>query len=240
MNINSLNKSSRLPFCRVATLLSVQIAAAQGTFQNLDFEAAGVPVVPSYTPIQVLTSVALPGWTAYVTTNQQSQIWYNGVSAGGAIVTLIDTHTYDWSNAVIGGNFTATLDAGYDPVTDTHAPVTIAQTSLVPVAAKSLRFSASGDVEGFLLLTLNGLNVPFYPLEAGPNFEVYGGDITTFAGSTAELRFTEVFTPSRLFPIAFLDNIQFSEQPIPEPSAVSLLALGVGVLKWQGRRRRRA
>jgi hypothetical protein len=53
--------------------------------------------------------------------------------------------------------------------------------------------------------------------------------MSQFAGQTGELRFTAVNSSGRL------DFIQFSNQPIPEPSTVGLFAIGVLLLGWRSR-----
>ena len=131
-----------------AALFSAQIAVGQGTFQNLNFESATVPVVPPNQPVQVLTTDALPSWTVYADIYQQSQMWYNGESAGGALVSIIDLHTFALSNDVIGGSFTVTLDSGTyfingDINQGIVASAAIAQTGTIPNGMKTLLFKFS-------------------------------------------------------------------------------------------------
>lgn len=238
-----MNPSSPLrPLVAAASCAMAALCAeGQGTFQNLDFEAASVPSVPPDQPITVDPAAALPGWTGYVGTSQVNQVWYNGVSVGGALISLIDRHTggaFALSNYVIAGNFTATLDAGLyfpgggqDPL---DVPAAIAQVGRILSSWHSVTFSASGSVAD-LLLTFNGQPIPFVPLGAGPNFVTYGGDISAFRNRTGELRFTEQPITSP-FSTVFLDAIQFSDLPIPEPGSWALLLCGAGVLglsRWR-------
>ena len=46
----------------------------------------------------------------------------------------------------------------------------------------------------------------------------FGGDISSFAGQSGELRFQGG---------GWLDDIQFSTQPVPEPSRLAFVALGL-------------
>lgn len=206
----------------------------QGTFGNLGFESASVPSVPPDQPLFISAGPALPGWTPYVGTNLVSQILYNGISIGGPLVSLVDRHTAYYSNDVISGTFTASLDAGYNPQDKTTESAAIAQSGTVSNTARSLLFSASGNVAQ-LLVTFDGQTLPLLLLSNGSNFQVYGADISDFAGTSGELRFTEQPIPSLVFPIAFLDKIQFSSLPIPEPSV--LLLSGIGALLFLLRRR---
>src|SRR5581483_341096 len=215
----------------------------QGTLQNLNFESAnGLPNLGPAQTAFVPFGNALPGWTGYVGgTNQATQALYNSISAGGALISLIGRSSGSYSNAVIAGNYTATLDAG--EFTDMNgvnyfAPAAIAQAGTVPATAQSLRFAAAGNVAGALAVTFNGQNVNFYPLSAGANYEIYGADISAFAGQTGELRFTENSIVSNPFAIATLDNIIFSTSSIPEPGTCGLILCGAvvfGVNRWRKR-----
>jgi len=84
-------------------------------------------------------------------------------------------------------------------------------------------------------MTFGGVLVPMFRLASTAGYDVFGGDISSFAGQTAELRFTGPANSGGYF-----DNIFFSNQPIPEPSALSLFALGSLLIGWRWRRRRSA
>jgi hypothetical protein len=72
---------------------------------------------------------------------------------------------------------------------------------------------------------------------SGTNYTLYAADIRSLAGQTAELDFTLLAQrPHVIDYFLFLDSIQFSNAPVPEPSILSLSALGallvgVGALK---------
>jgi hypothetical protein len=217
-----------------AGLLYVLQTSGQGTFQNLNFESAIVPSVQPGQTVLLPISDVFPGWSAWVGIDQTTQSWYNGVSAGGALVSLIG-HQSTWANSVIEGNFTAVLSAGiYDKPS---TPVAISQSSLIPVAAQSLRFAALSAQGTFadLAITFNGQPISFIPMSNSGNFTTYGGDISPFAGLTGELRFTE--RPiSNPFSTVFLDDIVFSTTPLPEPGVLTLLAVGTalfGLTAWR-------
>lgn len=219
------------------TLAFSLAAHGQGTFQNLGFEAAhDLPAQNGFVP----ASIAMPGWTVILGTNQFPDVFCTGVSAGSALVSLIGRNTSGWSNSVISGNYTAVLAAGVDLSYphDSLFSAAISQTSLVPVSSQSLRFRlGSNSLVSNFLVTFNGQTVPFFPLATGPNYTTYGGDISAFAATTGELRFTE--RPiSRFFTVAYLDGIQFSPEAIPEPPAfrlISFLALGFCIQRFRRR-----
>lgn len=226
----------------LAAMVAAQVTTkGQGSFQNLGFESAIVPVTPDRLPVFMPATNALPGWTVYYgDIYQQSEVIYNGVSIGGVLVTLIDRHTFTHSNSVIRGNFTATLDAGslfFGDGSGMIAWAAIAQTGTIPAVAKSLLFDASGDV-GFLQAAFDSQVLPFFALSSGTNYTRYGADISGFSGQSGELRFTErPDLPPRIHKIAYLDNITFSELPIPEPGAIWLFTLGLFLSRCRRQRR---
>ncbi|HEY3854007.1 MAG TPA: PEP-CTERM sorting domain-containing protein [Verrucomicrobiae bacterium] len=74
------------------------------------------------------------------------------------------------------------------------------------------------------------------PLQTFPNYTVYGGDISDWAGQTALLDITQLAPPTgnqQFSPSGVqLDDITFSPNPItvtPEPDALALMGVG-GVL----------
>lgn len=74
-------------------------ALAQGSFQNLDFEAASVS---GYAPgADIPIALAVPGWTCsyYNAATSEtytgfSNIWYDGVSLGGYAISVNDSDLY--------------------------------------------------------------------------------------------------------------------------------------------------
>lgn len=212
-------------------------AHSQVAFQNLDFESASVPAVQPNQTVPMALTPGLPGWSGYAGTNSISGMIYNGVSVGGALITLIGPNTgfLGLSNAVIEGNYTAVLSAGVNPIGGgSYVSTGIGQTGLVPLEAQSLFFSlGSLSSVSDLQVSFDGQNLPFYLFDTGPNYTVYGATVSAFAGTSGELRFTEspISTP---YSSAYLDNIYFSPTGIPEPSVFSLFGLGallLGLLK---------
>ena len=88
-------------------------------------------------------------------------------------------------------------------------------------------------------MTLGGVNIPIVDLGTFPSYHRYGGDISAFAGSITELRFTAFPNNYPGSTVFALDSIQFSNQPIPEPSVFGLLGLGALLLRWRLFRARR-
>jgi uncharacterized protein (TIGR03382 family) len=227
-----------------ALLLSVAVAQAQGTFQNLGFESARIVPAPGYPASQYLFADAFPGWTGYAGDVQQVLTLYNNLYMDTAGLSIIDAAFVNRSGlpgGLIQGNYTAVLMSGIAQLGQ-PSDTTIVQTGLVPVGTESLRFNANlagtrpSDTFG---VALGGQTLSFVPVASGVNYTTYAADIHVWAGQTAELAFTAFAQrPHSSDTYLYLDSIQFSTQPAPEPGVVSLLALGALLLGWRVWRRR--
>jgi len=199
--------------CVVTGLMLSENGVAQG-FVNLNFESA--VIVTQGSPNLVLASKAIPGWTNGYPGG--AVIFYNTVTLGSAAVSIHDTNETPFLGFVLTplqGKYSVYIE-GSSGGTPTSAY--IAQTGQIPPYAKSLTFLAQ---LGSLQITFNGRSIPYSPFGSGADYTIYEGDISQFAGQLGELRFTAL--PNTY---GFLDNIQFSSQPIPEPSSLALLGLG--------------
>jgi hypothetical protein len=213
----------RLIACFSAVLLALfgpGRSYSQGTFQNLNFESARIILDQSspYYPYAVNATNALPGWTvrggvAY------PDVLYNDIALGAPAISIHDTN--DRGQPAIEGNYSVYLQAF-------GSGINIAQTGQIPAAAQSLLFW-SYSYNTALQVSFAGQPIPYSSIGSGPNYTIYGGNIGTFAGQTGELRFGGS---------GFLDNIQFSSLPTPEPGAFSLCALGALLCGWRAARRR--
>ncbi len=81
-----------------------------------------------------------------------------------------------------------------------------------------------------------GRTISLSPIGSGPNFTVFGGDISSFAGQVGEL---ELSTLSPLGAGVLLDDIQFSPEAVPEPRGLSLVMIGIASLVVFHRTRRK-
>jgi hypothetical protein len=108
---------------------------------------------------------------------------------------------------------------------------------MIPADAASLRFAVdvlAGPIQG-LFVSVNGQDLPFaligsYTNVANGYAGILGVDTSAFAGQVATIAFSGFFV---------LDDIQFSSQSIPEPSAAVLTLIAGGVLPYMYRRYRR-
>lgn len=206
------------------------------SFQDLNFESAtvtetGVQPYGTFVPI----GSVLPDWTAYLGTQQVTQVGFNSPANSTASITLIgptwnnsDVNTY--GVGVIDGNFSVDLQTGANPLYPTPATVnaSIAQTGMVPATAQSLEFDALETTP--LSVSFDGNALTPVALSSsvsadGLYYTAYSANVSAFAGQTGSLEFTADVNSSDNYVV--LDDISFSS--VPEPSAVTLIFLaGVG------------
>jgi hypothetical protein len=211
-------KHNLIAFALVAFLLAVgrRHGCAQGTFVNLDFEH---PIPPLVFGQRVPITNALPGWTGYIGGIQQDQVFYDAQSTGAAEIALMDSAS-DYQP------FQGSYFVLFGPDFNGGHLAAIAQLGTVPSTAESVRFYAYGS----LAVTFAGQQIPLYALGGTSAYTIYGGNISSFKGQTGWLQFQGN---------AFLDNIQFSNLPIPEPGVFGLSALGALLVGWRVLWRRR-
>lgn len=203
-------------------------ASSQG-FVNLNFEAANVV---GLSPGSTLSAAsAFPGWTLSITPP-----FYDGVSLGGAMISVNDANTGFGGFSPIEGNFSAILTGGAF-----NTPATISQTAVVPDDTLSVQIMVRTfqRVDAFQVM-MGGQVVLLVPVGSGSGYTLYGGDVSAFSGLNSTLSIT-AFGVSGISPNAVvLDNIQFSNQPIPEPSVLGLICFGfLGLAFFQQRIRKR-
>ena len=195
----------------------------QGTFQNLDFENG------TFVPIQgnsyfVEPGPALPGWTSYIGTNLAQYALHNTLS----LTPIADIAIFgpDLPPGEFHGHYYIVLQAGDDPFGGPgRVNSGIAQTGMIPSDAQSMRLYLAF---GALSFSFAGQPIPLTNLGPGGgasiNYNIYGADVSPFAGQTGALR---------LQGVGYLDFIQFSTQPIPEPRVFGMFALGALLLGWR-------
>ena len=182
-------------------------------FVNLDFEQAVVP--PGTPPSQsFVAAAAFPGWTPRIGGAVQTTVYYDDSGIGEPAVALYDKAEGNLGIPVLQGHYYGIL------IGDTSATfrASLSQIGDIPADAKSIRFLSEGH-QFPPVVTINGTEIPVVRLTPIPgtfyDVATFGGDISAFAGTTSELRFTSPVPPHGV--IASLDEIVLSAQPIPEP-----------------------
>jgi hypothetical protein len=232
-------KAGRLFAGFSAILLALLSAQAQGTFQNLNFESANVaasgPQLYNFVPI----GSALPGWTAYLGTVQVTQVGYNCPANSTASITLIGPtwNSYDTTEAngvgIIDGNYSIDLQTGANPISPEPELInaSIEQNGTVPAYAESLQFEARETTP--FTVTFNGNVLSPVVLSSGVSadgvpYNLYGANISAWAGQTGELEFTADQLDENY---VVLDDISFSTNSVtPEPGTLALIFLGGAAL----------
>ena len=217
-----------------AKLLAVLFIAphtfAQGAFQNLGFESIqNIPVFdPQGHPWTMPASDALPGWSCYLGTNQVGYAWYNDVALDSAAVGVQSSTSPYLPSGFLVGQYCLSLQYGVVGYGQ-YGVASITQTGQLSSSVQSIRFRGTDP----FVVTFDGVTIPLVILSSQSGYNVYGGDISQFAGQSGTLAFTS-YTH-----FGYLDAIQFSTQSVPEPSGIALFAVGFGVLcchSWRLRR----
>jgi hypothetical protein len=194
-------------------------ALAQGTFQNLNLEAARLVFV-GFTQ-QIATTNALPGWTAYSGGSELSIVTYNTFAAVPK-VGLYGSNSY-----ALAGDFGVALSTGGS----------ITQTGVIPADAKSLFFKER-IVSGVAVpvVVLGGQTLTYTAIQTTTNYTLFGADISRFAGQTTLLS-CSVQGHSQFV----IDDFEFSPVVIPEPGVSGLIGFGASCFaaRWVHRRSKR-
>jgi hypothetical protein len=208
------------------SLLSVR---AQGTFQNLNFESATLPVIPSGQyggPVSILSGI--PRWKGYMGNNQVTQVLHNNMTLGSSSIDILGPNFTYGNIAPIDGNYSVLLQPGAS--SSGFADASIAENGTIPSDTSYLQFKAW--VQTSLSVSFNGHDLTLVPISTTSSYVLYSADLSSFAGQTGELRFTAPFYSSGANNV-LLDSISFA---VPEPSVFVLGAMGVGCLLWWKRK----
>jgi len=190
------------------------------TFTNLDFEQ--VTLIGTPTPY----AASLAGWTGYLGTEVLAPFIYNNETLSCAAISIIGTN-YDLGRLVPHGSYCLLLQAGEECVSyppPSMVSAAIEQTGTIPASARKIVFDTSpfGDMRD-VRVTFNETPIPLGVQVPGSDIFVVGGDISTFAGQSGELRFTapvysDYYSPQ--VPVwnrasrVIVDHIRFSSTPL--------------------------
>ena len=217
----------RRTLCALILSLSTLAGLCQ-SFQNLDFEMA-VITSPNTPSSSVPIANALANWQGVLDGSSLGAVYYQSRSLDWAALGL-------WNQPALFGNYSAFLQesAGFGSLI-----VELAQTGLVPPDAKSIHFYTSRDP--FVLspnsllrpedydfsFKVNGQKVPVSPITVDPIAILWAGDVSKFAGTVVEIRWSILRTAAARRPpgvnivsaTVLLDNISFSPEPVLNPIA---------------------
>jgi hypothetical protein len=222
--------------------LGASTLCGQSNFQDLNFES--VTVVPVPDPYgRVSLSAAMPGWLGFSGTTPLDRVNYNSQFLDSTGIAILNANTF-WGGPIQG--YTALLQAGADLCCadlNIRADVGLAQTGTIPADSHSIQFAGRmgfTDLNSRFTASFGGQPLALVQTGTMADYGLYGADVSAFAGQTGELRFmVSAGTSGTGMRNIFLDSIQFSPMPVPEPGALAVLAPGAAVfLLWRSRRRR--
>ena len=182
----------------------------------------------------------MPGWTGFLGSVQQTQVLQNNYDLGSATINILGP---SWSvpyPGIIDGNYTVMLQAGAGP--DGLVDASIAQNGTVPALAQSLQFNIAEVLGGvgfsvsFAGNSLSPVLLSTAVAPGGQSYNVYGVDISPYAGQTGQLEFTSIANgrDSSLL----LDDITFSATAVPEPGTLALMLMGgmaLAARRWRAK-----
>ena len=205
-----------------ALLAVAHIGFCQG-FVNLAFESTTITTI--HNPGGDSYTATTPGWSVnafnYVNGDPNS-IPFNSIALDAPSVNLEGTNSIMPLIQPIQGKYSIFMQGGTIHVSETNG-ASIWQTAQVPIGSQTLTYW--GDT---LQATFNGQFLSFVAISNTPNYTIWGASISAYAGLTGTLAFTAPWQKS-----GFLDNIQFSASPVPEPSVLGLFALGGAFLAFR-------
>jgi hypothetical protein len=162
---------NRLLLSLILLITSVRLCSSQGTFQNLDFEAAEVT---GYTPnYPIPTSSAFPNWQAIYGTTPTSQVSFDGISIGAAEISIVNDYPA-FGLVPLQGNYSAYLFSA--PSTTT----TLSQSGLVPPGTQSIQMDIVERNGGSFTVALDGTTINMVRWQTLPNCTVYAGNVSAW------------------------------------------------------------
>ena len=200
----------------------------------MNFESANLSPVPSgQYGGEVSSTNAIPGWTAFLGTNQTTQVLQNNLTLGDASIDILGP---SWNGyGIIQGQYTIVLQPGANPFGSEfdNVSASISQTGVVPENAESLTFEAL--LESSISVNLGGQELSLISLGSSGNANLYGANIpTSLDGLSETLTITALAAPNTA---DYFDAFAFSPSLVPEPSALGLLVLGAPFFAWRYRQK---
>lgn len=213
------------------TLTALGICPCSG-FTNLNFESGIVTSGAAQTFVNWNT--AAPNWI-HSSGSDTSFLYHGSMHLGiSQWYILADSTIPEVSltgnapteaNEPLEGRFSMMMKSGYSDNQSSLSPwvnAFVSQTGSVPLSSQSIRLFGTGTFQLFM----NNTQVPLIYL--GGN--IYGGDVSAYAGTTAELKIMDSATSLSPYAYSMVDGISFSPLSVPEPSRAFLLCLGASAL----------
>jgi hypothetical protein len=224
----------------LASLLASSSHGEAASFQDLNFDSANTNNIFDSSGVgdySGLMSELMPGWTLVGGTNTATYVGYNRTQPGSGYATVVSPAYVNAYPVVESYSFG--MLPKYD-LLGTFVAFSLSQSGDLPSDAQSIHFLSYGAP---LELQVNGtdLSLDYTPVPSqwNPGIPVFdaAGDISSFAGQNVELKFTTLRTPNYQG-LNGLDEIYFSNIPVPEPAPWVVFSLGGLALVWFRHRRK--
>jgi hypothetical protein len=224
-------------------LLGIATASVSGApFQNLGFESASVEPAPvNFTPVDafdpISAAAALPGWTTIEDSTVTNAVWGDPIALDETSVALV-------SSGAIVGKHSVVVTSYADAPNGLYHSASISQTGDIVAGVRSIHFSINGNTGVHFgvgpMVSINGVPIAVFETSFVGVVSQWEGDVSAFAGTTAQLMFTAAGVPGSLSTDEDgfeLDAISFSAQAVPEPATLGVLVCaGISMLMRRPRR----
>jgi len=161
--------------------------------------------------------LAAPGWSHSEGSDTQG-VYYRDTHVGTTqAYLLVDPLSPVWRPGALEGAYSLYFRNGISNYyVGGWVNAFVAQTGLIPADSRSVRLLATGIFRVYV----NGTEIPMVSLGGS----AYGGDVTGFAGTVAQLKILNAARPiaEEVSVPVIADAIQFSPVQIPEPSSLAL------------------
>jgi len=226
MVFTATRSSLAIVVCALALTSHLPTTKAQ-QFENLGFDSASIVLVPGDGYRRVEFAPAFPSWNGLVGGVTPERALHNNVFLSTAAIGIEGSP----------GNYAALIEAGLNEGTSTLVSSSLSQAGLVPLSANSMHFRA--QVYGSFQVSLQGQPLTLLQQGQDGHYVFYAADVSLFSGQIAELQFSSLPNPaSNPHSHAYIDAITFSPLIVPEPSAITLAALGAVPLIFTRRKRK--
>lgn len=223
----------KLSYMIVLAAISFSTNGPAQLVPNGSFENGTLPSTP-WTPGETLDpSIALPNWSI-----SGSPLYYQAGPLGGPVIAITS------ESATSNGTNSVYLQAGFGGALDA---VSVWQNLLIPAYAKTITFESkavwdpglypAGYYLALLVSAAGTVTSPSYISTDVSGLNTYAIDVSAFAGSTMELKFSVDPMGSNRGGAWQIDNIQYSTTPVPEPGIVTFLSYGTLTLLFLRARR---
>ena len=212
----------------VSLIIGLSLTSRAQLVPNGSFENGSRPTDPAQSGSTLSTNTALPGWSIF-----GSPLYYQYGPLGGPVIAIGNYY------APSSGTNAIYLQAGFSGA---PTPVSLWQNLVIPSNIKSITFESKSAVDPnlyhgyYLALLFSTAGVSITPQSFSTNsagYINYGIDVSAYAGSTMELRFTVDPLGGPVGGAYLIDNIQFSQSPVPEPFSWTLFGIGGGILGFR-------